>query len=78
MKQRGRWLARHATISVRSSCHDTFKQAQHASDPWYAIQCGNKVHFRGAGIGKTCVNAALGERMHKALCAVHATATREN
>ena len=71
MKQRARWLARHARITICSSGDDSFKQTEHATHLGHSIERGHYVYFRGAGVCETSVNLSRDQRTNQTLRPVH-------
>lgn len=61
--------ARHARVSVSSPRGHALEQAQHPSHV-RVVERGHEVHLRGAGIGKTGVNAGVDEGLNQSVCAV--------
>jgi hypothetical protein len=59
MEKRRGGLPRDAAITVGRTDRDTFKQAKHRPQPLYAVEGCNQMHFRGAGIGETGIDAAI-------------------
>ena len=62
MKQRACRLLRHACIAICSSRHHTFKKAKHTAHLRPLVQRGDDMHFGGAGIRETGVNASSDQR----------------
>ena len=62
MQQRACRLFGHARIAVRGSRDHTFEEAEHATHLRYLVERGDDVHFRGAGIRETGVNAPSDQR----------------
>ena len=56
MQQSGRRLAGDARVPVRSASHHPFEQTQHRTHLWSAVQRGDEMHFRCAGVGETDVD----------------------
>jgi hypothetical protein len=71
MQQRRRRLFRHPCIAVGGTRHHAFEQAKHAMHAGNPVERGNEVHLRRARIGKAGRHAAVQQRMHQALSAIH-------
>ncbi len=50
MKQRRGGLPGHAGVAIGGTGHDTFEQAEHATQAGDAVECGDEVHLRRTGI----------------------------
>ncbi len=68
-------LSRHAGIAIRSPCHDPLEKPKDRTHAGHPVEGAHEMHLRGAGIGKADVDAAVHERAHQALGAVHAGAS---
>ncbi len=45
MEQCGRWLVRHAGVTVRGARNNAFEKSENASHLRLAVECRHKVHF---------------------------------
>jgi len=70
MQQSYRRFVGHARITIGGAGHDPFKQAKHRADSRLAVDRGDQLHFRRAGVGKTGIDAAGGQRRDKGLSPV--------
>ena len=71
VQQRRRDLALHPEIPIRRAGHAALEQAQDAAHVGVLVQGGDKVHFRGAGIGETDPYVAGKQGPHQCFRAVH-------
>ncbi len=71
VQQRRCRRALHAEIAVGSPRHHALEQAEHAAHALDPVQCGDKMHLRGAGIGETDVNATRDQGPHQTFRTVH-------
>ena len=69
-QRRGRLLG-HARITVGSSRRHALEQREHAAHTRDPVERGDEMHFGGAGIGETNVDAAADQRTHQTFRAVH-------
>ncbi len=72
MEQGGRRLARHARIAVGGTGNHALEQAEHAAHAGNAVERGDEMHLRRAGIGKAGVDAAGQQGGDEGFGAVHA------
>jgi hypothetical protein len=59
VQQRDRGPVEHARVPVGRARHHAFEQAKHATHVTDAVERGDKVHFRRAGVGKADVDVIL-------------------
>src|ERR1700692_2555766 len=71
MQQRRGRRAFHAEIAVGRPGHHALEQAEHAAHALDPIKRCDKMHLRGAGIGKTDANAARHQGPHQTFRTVH-------
>ena len=71
VQQRRGGLAGHPRVAVGGAGHHAFEQAEHAVHAGNAVERGDEMHLRRAGVGETGVDAAFQQRMHQAFGAVH-------
>ena len=57
--------ARDAAITVGGTGCDTLEQAQHRPQPLHGVEGRDHMHFGGAGIGETDVDAAIDQRLNQ-------------
>ncbi len=76
MEQGGRRLARHPRIAVGRAGHHALEQAQHAAHAGDAVERGDEMHLRRAGIGEARVDAAGEQGGDEGFGAVHAQCSR--
>ena len=62
MQDGARRLFRHARITVRSSSHNSFEEAEHAAHFRQPVERSNQMNLRSARVCKTGVNTAGGQR----------------
>src|SRR5690606_658437 len=65
-----RRLVRHARITIGGASGNTLEQRQHGTHLRLVIQCRDKMHLTGTGIGKAHVNAGIDQRFHQGLGAI--------
>ena len=56
MQQRRGGTAGHPGKTVGRAGHDALEQPKDAAHSWIAIQCGDEVHLRSAGVGETKID----------------------
>ena len=64
MQQCRRRLSAHSRVAVGGTGDDTLEQTEytaHALDP---VECGDKMHLRGAGIGEAHIDPAPHQSTH--------------
>jgi hypothetical protein len=66
----GRLLG-HARIAVGCAGRHALEQREHAAHALDAIERGDEMHFRGAGIGEADIHAAIDQRAHQTFGTVH-------
>ena len=71
VQQRRRRLAGHARVAVGRAGHHALEQAEHAAHAGHAVECGDEVHLRGAGVAEAGIDAAFQQRVDEAFGAVH-------
>ena len=64
-------LAGHARVAVGRAGHHALEQAEHAAHAGDAVERGDEVHLRGAGIAEAGIDPAFQQRVHQAFGAVH-------
>ncbi len=62
---------RHPCIAVRSSGHDTFEEAEHATYFQRSVKRCDEMNFRGAGVGEARLNSSCHQRANQTFCAIH-------
>ena len=73
MQQRRGRLLRHARIAVGRAGRHALEQGEHAAHAVDAVERGDEMHLRGAGIGEADIDAAADQRPHQTFSAVHST-----
>ena len=76
MQQGAGRLARHARIAIGRARSDPFEQAEHRLHPLDPVERGHHVHFRGARIGETGVDALVDQSAHEAFGCKHGRSLR--
>ena len=71
MEQRRRRLLGHARIAVGSAGRHALEQREHAAHAVDAVERGDEMHLRGAGVGEADIHAAADQRPHQTFRAVH-------
>ena len=61
----------HPGIAVGGPGDHPLEEAEHAAHAVDPVERGDKMHLRGAGIGKAHIDAAADQRAHQAFRAVH-------
>jgi hypothetical protein len=61
MQERACRLFSHARIAVSSSGDYAFEEPKHTANCRFAVQRGNDVNFRSAGVGKASVDGSGGQ-----------------
>ena len=76
VQQRRRRDTCHARVSVGGAGDHALEQAEHTTHVRVVIERSDKMHFRGAGIGKTCGHPSVHERLHERFGTVHLSPPR--
>ena len=71
MQQCRRRLARHAGIAIGCARRHGLEQAQDTAQPRFAVQRGDKMHFRGARIAQAQLDAAVGQGVYQTFGPIH-------
>ena len=75
MQQRGGWLLRHAAITIGHPGHRAFEKTEHGPHARDFVERCDKMHFRGAGIAETDLDARADKRPQQTFRAVHICAS---
>ena len=71
MEQGGGRAAGHAGVAVGGAGDDAFEQAEDAAHAGDAVERGDEVHFRCAGVGEARIDPVGEQGVHQAFGAVH-------
>jgi len=71
MEEGDRRLLRHAAIAVRRRRGHALEQHQDRADAGHAVERGNEMHLRGAGVGEAGIHPRAYQRPHQTFGPVH-------
>ena len=71
VKQGGRRLVGHSPVAVRGACHHVLLESENSAHSWHAIECGDEMHFRRAGVRYAEFNPGRDQGSEQALGTVH-------